>query len=226
MLPESNLIVMLTHHDLTVKNALEIFEECRNLPVKYWGFKNVGIPEDEMLKLLAAMKEAGKKVLLEVVTYTEQSCMAGAKFACNHNFDYLLGTVFYPRVWDYLKGRNIQYFPFVGSVSGSPSVLRGSSESMIREADELHQRNIPGVNVLAYRYANGNPVHLAETIVKSAKSKTVIAGSIDSVERIKTVKSINPWGFTMGSALFAQKFVKEANVKQNLERVLTLINAA
>ena len=40
MKPE--IIIMLTHHDVTVKDAGEIFEQCKDLPVKFSGFKNVG----------------------------------------------------------------------------------------------------------------------------------------------------------------------------------------
>ena len=37
----AQIIVMLTHNDRTVKNALEIFEESKSLPVQLWGFKDV-----------------------------------------------------------------------------------------------------------------------------------------------------------------------------------------
>ena len=33
------LIVMLTHNDLTVENAAEVFETCKNSKAEYWGFK-------------------------------------------------------------------------------------------------------------------------------------------------------------------------------------------
>ena len=56
MKPE--LIVMLTHHDETVKNALELFEECKDLPVKHWGFKDVGLPPDQMKQLSAVTDKA------------------------------------------------------------------------------------------------------------------------------------------------------------------------
>ena len=49
------LIVMLTHHDRTVKNAVEIFESCKDTKAEYWGFKEVGIPLDEMKRLCAMM---------------------------------------------------------------------------------------------------------------------------------------------------------------------------
>ena len=33
------LIVMLTHNDITVSNAYEIFEQCKNSKAKFGGFK-------------------------------------------------------------------------------------------------------------------------------------------------------------------------------------------
>ena len=91
MKPE--IIIMLTHHDVTVKDAGEIFEQCKDLPVKFWGFKNVGLPKDEMKKVAGAMKAAGKTTFLEVVTYDEASCLDGAQTAIDCGFDYLMGTV-------------------------------------------------------------------------------------------------------------------------------------
>ena len=84
------LIVMLTHHDRTVKNAVEIFESCKDTKAEYWGFKEVGIPLDEMKRLCAMMKEAGKTTFLEVVAYTEKECLEGAKMAGECGFDYLM----------------------------------------------------------------------------------------------------------------------------------------
>ena len=46
---------MLTHNDKTVQNALEVFESCQDLPVSYWGFKDVGLPYPEMRKLIKAI---------------------------------------------------------------------------------------------------------------------------------------------------------------------------
>jgi hypothetical protein len=69
------LIVMLTCNDVTVKNAEETFMSSRDLPVKRWGFKDVGLPPEEMKKLCALMKESGKTTFLEVVSYSEAECM-------------------------------------------------------------------------------------------------------------------------------------------------------
>ena len=74
-----NLVVMLTHNDVTVKDAYDIFEECKDIEsVQHWGFKNVGLPKDEMKRIVDAMKAAGKTTYLEVVTYDEESCLEAA----------------------------------------------------------------------------------------------------------------------------------------------------
>ena len=55
------LIIMLTNNDITVSNAAEVFESCKDLPAKKWGFKDVGLPKEEMIALAKAMKDAGKE---------------------------------------------------------------------------------------------------------------------------------------------------------------------
>jgi phosphoribosylformimino-5-aminoimidazole carboxamide ribonucleotide (ProFAR) isomerase len=50
--------------------------------------------------------------------------------------------------------------------------------------------------------------------------KTVIAGSINSFEKLDLMSKIRPWGFTMGSALFEKKFVEEGAFAQYLECVV------
>ena len=87
---ESKIIIMLTHNDQTVKNALEVFDSCKDLPVDFWGFKDVGLEHDKMAELIKAMKAAGKTTFLEVVTYSEEECMRGAKLAVECGFDCLL----------------------------------------------------------------------------------------------------------------------------------------
>ena len=97
------LIVMLTHNDVTVKNAKEVFEECKNSKANFWGFKEVGIPLDEMKELYSYMKQCGKTTFLEVVAYTEEECMEGAKMGVACGVDYLLGTLYFDSINDYCK---------------------------------------------------------------------------------------------------------------------------
>ena len=60
---------MLTHHDKTVENAMNVFKECSDLPVQHWGLKDVGLTVPKMKDLVKAFKDSGKTVILEVVAY-------------------------------------------------------------------------------------------------------------------------------------------------------------
>ena len=216
MRPE--IIVMLTHHDVTVQNAMEVFETCKDLPVKFWGFKNVGLPKDQMKALTAAMKAAGKTTFLEVVTYDEESCMDGAKTAVECGFDCLMGTLFYESVHNYLKEQGLTYMPFVGKVSGSPSILEGTNEEIIQNAKDLMAKGIKGFDILAYRHVIDGE-KLAREFCAAVDAQICIAGSINSYGRIDTMFDIGPWTFTMGSALFEKKFVPEGDFRTNLKAV-------
>lgn len=220
---ESKLIVMLTHKDLTVDNALEVFESCADLPIDYWGFKDVGISKVDARRLVEVMRYHNKTTFLEVVNYSEDECQESARMAVDAGFDYLTGTRFYPSVANIASKNNIGYFPFVGNVSGSPVKLEGSISDILEECKQLEEAGVSGLDLVAYRYADGNPVDLAKQVVTSAEKKVIIAGSIADEERLKSVAEINPYAFTMGGALFEKKFDPEGDFRSNLERVIELM---
>lgn len=213
-----NLVVMLTYNDVTVKNAYEVFDACRELPVQHWGFKNVGLEKEEMRRLVKHMKANGKTTYLEVVTYDEASCMDAAETAVELGFDVLMGTVYYDSVHNYLKEHAMSYSPFVGKVSGSPSILEGSFEEITENARKLMKKGIQAFDLLAYRHTVDGE-GLARYFCSHVDAKVCIAGSINSFARIDTMEEIHPWGFTMGSALFDKKFVSNGNFYENLKAV-------
>lgn len=214
------IIIMLTHNDKTVPNAIELFEENKDLPIQYWGFKDVGMAPDKMKLLCTKMREAGKTSFLEVVSYTEEECMRGAEIAVECGFDYLLGTLYYESVAEYIKKQGLKYCPFAGKVSGSPSILEGTLEEMLAQEAEFAENGVFGTDLLGYRYTEGDPNILSAEYIKYAKRPVVLAGSIGSEERIKLVKDMNPWTFTMGSALFTENFVSGGSFRENLEYVV------
>lgn len=215
---ESKIIIMLTSNDKTVENAIEVFEDCKDFPIEFWGFKNIGLPKNEMVELITNMKAAGKTTFLEVVSYTEEECMAGAKVAVEFGFDYLMGTIYHKTVFDYLSTQGIKFLPFCGKVSGSPSVLEGTIDEIIQDGRKLLAMGVSGIDVLAFRHEDG--AKLAEEYCKRVKEPVVIAGSINSTDRLDFVNKINPWAFTMGTALFKQNFVEGGSVRENLKAVL------
>ncbi len=215
---KSNLIVMLTHNDRTVPNAYDLFESCKDLPVQFWGFKDVGVPKEEMARVVGAMKAAGKSTFLEVVSYTEEECMRGARLAVEMKFDHLMGTVYHQSVFEYLSTQNIKFLPFCGKVYGSPSVLEGTFDEIIDDAKGLLKKGAFGIDLLSFRHEDG--AGLAEAYCKAISQPVVIAGSINSVDRLYFINRINPWAFTMGTALFMQNFAPGKGVRENLEAVL------
>lgn len=144
--------------------------------------------------------------------------------AVEMGFDYLMGTIFYPSVWEYLKDKNIKYFPFVGKVSGSPSILEGTAEEIVQQGKELADMGVSGFDILAYRHT-GDAEGIAREFVKEMKVPVVVAGSVNSRARMRFVEDIGAWGYTMGSALFEKDYVKDGTFRDNLKAVIDLMNS-
>lgn len=213
---------MLTHHDVTVPNAAEVFEECRNSKAKCWGFKEVGLPLDQMKKLFKAMKDAGKQTFLEVVAYTEEECLAGAKMGVECGVDVLMGTLYFQSVMDLCKENNLKYMPFVGQITGRPSVLHGTIQGMIDEANEYISKGAWGIDLLGYRY-EGDAVELNKQFVANVKAPVCLAGSINGYKRLDEVCDANPYSFTIGSAFFENKF--DGTFAEQIDKVCDYIAA-
>lgn len=209
------LIVMLTHHDQTVSNALELFEHTKEYPITHWGFKDVGLSPDEMQAVVTTMKDAGKITFLEVVSLSEAEGLRGARLAVDLGFDILMGTVYYPSIGDYLKDKPIHYYPFPGHVHSHPSILDGEIDEIVAHARELEGYGVHGLDLLTYRY-NGEATHLLKQVVQATQIPVVSAGSIASFERINEVWDTGAWGFTIGSAFFDRKFVPNGSFEENV----------
>ena len=201
----SNLIVMLTYNDKTVKNAYQIFEKCKNSKAQIWGFKEEGLPLLEMKRLYSYMKNCGKTIALEVVAYSEEEGMKGAKMAKECDCDILMGTMYSDLINDYCKRNNIKYMPFAGTVKGRPSILYGNANDMVNEINSYIDKGVYGIDLLGYRYV-GDAYELNRKIISSVNTKICIAGSVNSYQRLDEIKKINPWAFTIGSAFFDNKF--------------------
>jgi len=212
MKPE--LIVMLTYNDMTVENAQQLFDEMESDPIKYWGFKDVGIPHDQMKALVKSMKQAGKTTFLEVVSLSEEEGLVGAEVAVQDGFDILMGTVYFDSIKGYLEDKPVYYYPFPGQVYGHPSILDGTIEEIVDHAQWLENKGVHGLDLLTYRYT-GDARKLLQEVVNAVKIPVVSAGSIASFERIAEVWDADTWGFTIGSAFFEKKFVPDGDFRAN-----------
>ena len=216
MKPE--LIVMLTHNDMTVPNARQLFGELKTLPVQHWGFKDVGLPISEMRPLVSEMRAAGKTTYLEVVSLSEAEGLKGARLAVEAGFDVLMGTVYFDSIKQFLTGEPTRYFPFPGHVHGHPSILTGTIDEIVTHARFLESQGVHGLDLLTYRYTGDAPRLLRE-VVRATRLPVVSAGSIDSFERIGEVKHAGAWAFTIGSAFFEARFAPAQSFHDNVLRV-------
>jgi len=216
--PKPKLIVMLTHDDQTVENALELFEALKDCPVTHWGFKDVGLAPAAMQAVVAAMKSANKNTFLEVVSLSEEEGLRGARLAVELGFDILMGTVYYPSIGEYLKDKPVRYYPFPGHVHSHPSILDGTIDEIVAHAEELEGHGAHGLDLLTYRY-DGEAALLLKRVVEATHIPVVSAGSIASFERINEVWNAGAWGFTIGSAFFEKKFVPNGSFEENVWEV-------
>jgi hypothetical protein len=214
------LVVMLTHNDKTVKDALALFHECKDLPVQYWGFKNVGLSDEEMKELVKAFRDAGKSTVLEVVAHEEKECLQAAQFGIECGFDYLTGTVYHPSVLRLVRESPLKYMPFIGKRPYIPSVMVGSLTEIVAEARELEGHGVDGITLISFRHKQEEPVNLTREVMRSIDIPIIMAGSINSYSRLDLMKELNPWGFTIGGAFFDKKFVPGGSFREQIEDVL------
>lgn len=213
----TELIVMLTKDDKTLKNAISLFESAKDSKAKFWGFKEQGLEKNELEKLSALIKKANKTPVLEVVAYDEQSGIEGAKMAKLLGCEILLGTCFFESILSFCKENKIAYFPYIGEIFARPSVLKGDAKTMIKEADNYAKMGVSGVNLLAYRHESIDGASLAKSISKEIKAPLCVAGSIDSYEKLAVIKEIAPRFFTIGTAFISSVF--GASLSEQINKV-------
>ncbi len=200
-------ILMLTHHDQTVENALTLCQAVRTLGLRYIGFKDIGIPFDQQKLLVNAIHEGGQRVMLEVVSERKEDELRAATGARELGVDYLLGGTHASEVTRILRDTSIRYYPFPGQIVGHPSLLRGSIKEIVSSAQELAALDgVHGLDLLAYRY-DGDVEELTRAVVQAVDVPVIAAGSIDNEQKIRSVSEAGVWGFTVGSALFEGAFL-------------------
>ena len=225
----SELIFMLTHRDVTIPNAIEVFEEVKDTGLRFIGCKDVGLSIDKMKILFNRMKSAGMTTFLEVVTYSEEEHFAGVKTAINIGADYLIGGMpwFAEKTLKYIKENKsqVKYFPYIGQIEGHPCILKGEINYIIKNGKELEQMNVDGINLLLYRY-QGDQKYLLDRIVKELKLPIIVAGSIDNFMKIEELVKRNIWAFTIGGAILERKMASSKSVRDEIMEVLKFIRGS
>jgi mannose-6-phosphate isomerase-like protein (cupin superfamily) len=193
-------IFMLTRNDRTVEDASQQLQTALGLGVRHIGFKDIGLPIDQLKSLNAAIKAGGATSYLEVVSLDRDSEIVSAKAALEIGVDILLGGTRVDDVLPIIKDSGIRYYPFPGRITGHPSVLEGSIEEIVASAKAMAARDgVHGLDLLAYRSAENVP-ELMKAVCAAVDKPVFVAGSIASPERIAVVQGAGAAGFTIGTA--------------------------
>jgi 4-hydroxythreonine-4-phosphate dehydrogenase len=223
-----NFIFMLTNKDRTVPDAMDRLQEVIASGVSHIGFKDVGLPFAQLKSLAAAIKTAGAKLYLEVVSLDAESERHSAEVAVTLGVDVLMGGTRPEIVIPLIGGTQIQYYPFPGTITGHPSVLTGTVETIVESARQLARLDgVHGLDLLAYRF-EGDVRRLIKEVVRAVAPKpVVVAGSIDSLDRFKAVVDGKAAGFTVGTAALDGVFAaKSKSLPDQLKAIHDMVRAA
>ncbi|MBI3746505.1 MAG: 4-hydroxythreonine-4-phosphate dehydrogenase [Chloroflexi bacterium] len=216
----AEFIFMLTHHDATVADALDVYEELRGTALRHVGFKDIGATKETLTELTRRMHEDGRTVYLEVVSVSAEDEIRSIRAAREIGVDVVMGGTHVDEALPLLSGSGIRYYPFPGRIVGHPSVLEGTTEEIAASAAALTGHDgVDGLDLLAYRHAG--PVEpIIDAVVQASRGPVVVAGSIDSAERIEAVSKLGAWGFTIGGAAFESALPAEPTIRAQVEWAL------
>jgi len=214
---------MLTHHDVTVPNALELFEKTNRTGIELLGCKDIGLVFSQLKELFAKARKAGMKTFLEIVTMNEDEHFRGVETAIRIEADNLIGGMpqYTEKTIEYLRGKNshIKFFPYVGKIVEHPCLLRGTIGEIVEDARRTQKLGADGINLLAYRY-DGDILTLMSSVQRGIEIPLIIAGNVDSFEKIRQMKRLGIWAFTIGGAIIEKKFLQSEPESEQIRAVL------
>ena len=201
-----DFIFMLTRNDRTVEDAGCLVDQVCDLGVTHIGFKDVGVPTATMQELVRKIRHRGGVCYLEVVSTTPEAVIRSLESGAALGVDRILGGTDIPAARRIL-GDLSRYFPFPGRPVGHPTRLDGSSALVAEHCEKARAMGCGGVDLLAYRATQAEPLDL----VRAARSalpdgKLIVAGSVNSRQRIHALAESGVDAFTIGSAVFDGSF--------------------
>lgn len=223
-----DFIFMLTHGDKTIANCLDVFEETRDIGVTHFGFKDIGVDVDTLSRLAARIKSSGGVCYMEVVSTTLDSVQRSIELAAKIGIDRVLGGQDVAFAQGALRGTGAGYYPFPGRPVDHPTILEGSAEQIRTDCAQFRAAGCPGIDLLAYRAKDADPLDL----IRAARAGVgdgylIVAGSIDSPERIAAIAAAGADAFTVGTAVFDKVFaVGEDTLAGQCKAILRACEAA
>jgi len=214
-------VFMLTHHDRTIDNALDVYDSIRDCGLHYVGFKDVGASAAQLRDVCARAHQDGLEVMLEVVSTTKEEELRSLAAATDIGVDWVLGGTHPRDGLAVLEGTAARYCPFPGTVVGHPSVLLGEIAEIAESARSITSLDgVYGLDLLAYRHPSADAAALTRAVVQASAGPVIAAGSVASLEQIAALDYAGAWGFTIGGAIFEGRLPGGPSVSGQIRQVL------
>lgn len=197
---------MLTRNDQTVEDCLDLVGAVAESGVRHLGFKDVGVPRQTLSQLTRLIKDAGCTSYMEVVSTSPADALNSARIAAEIGVERLLGGTQVEETLAILKGTQVAYHPFPGRPVGHPTKLGGSAADVAADTRRFVAEGCAGVDLLAYRATEADPIELVKAARGAMKGYLIVAGSVNSAQRIRDLAAAGADAFTIGSAVFDGSF--------------------
>ncbi|MBF0562340.1 MAG: hypothetical protein HQL37_10025 [Alphaproteobacteria bacterium] len=202
-----DFIFMLTRDDRTIEDCREVLALIAPLGLRHIGFKDIGIDKSTLAALTHDIRGLGALAYMEVVSTTSADARASIATAAEIGVDRVLGGQETAFALEHLPGGGAQYFPFAGRPEGHPTRLGGTPAAVAADCRRMRALGCAGVDLLAYRATEANPLDLVRAARAALTDGTlIVAGGIHSPEQIHALATAGADAFTIGSAIFDGSF--------------------
>jgi hypothetical protein len=216
-----DFIFMLTRSDETIVDCLDTWDAVHDVGVRHAGFKDVGVDVPTLTELNRRMQSSGVTTYLEVVSTSVEGCLKSARAAVEIGVDRLMGGTQVAEIMRIIEGSGIVYLPFPGLPVGHPTQLGGDAALVERQCQEFDVSGCGGVDLLAYRATEAEPLELVRAARRGTTGYLVVAGSVSTAAQIVDLRVAGADAFTIGTAVFDGSFSpRKGNTTSQLRDVL------
>jgi hypothetical protein len=216
-----DFVFMLTRADQTVPDCLEVLDDVSALGLMHLGFKDIGVPPALLAELARRIRARGATSYLEVVSTSPEASLRSARVAREIGVDRLLGGTQVDEILAILDGSPVQYLPFPGKPHGHPTKLAGTAADIAEDCRRFRARGCAGVDLLAYRATEADPLELVRAARAATDGILVVAGSVARPDQVRALAAAGADAFTVGSAVLDGSFdPRMGSVRSQLRAVL------
>lgn len=219
----TNFVLMLTERDVTIPDAIEVYTGLTVGALRHIAFKDVGADRGMLKDLTDATHADGRSALLEVADMSERGQESGLQLALDLGVDQVVAAWRADFADALGSDGSPEYWPFLGSLAGSPLRLSSTPGDIAAAAEELSRTaGVSGVVLMPYRQKTYEASLLMKAASKAASVPILVAGGVSEGSQIECIARSGAWGFTMGGAVLNGRHRDPAFVDRKVAEILEL----